>query len=384
MKRTRICLLALVMMIVSVFGGAAYAEGVALEEALGQVGSGEGLVRLSDDFSKYDYYSSPVYTGNEGKYVVLYRVGPEKEFTISDEPFADSFNGVDIGEAEVYLDLDMMAKIPEEHRATTVEEIGNIIMFESFYLHNGTIISTSSLSGSDSGPSKIGLIAAMQGEDVPDEELPEEEEEEYVSEYKAVFIGVAVAALYNAEDGSSCSFQSQTFPYAEMRSNPEASTISDTLYLLADVYNACLSEDYDALSGSVEILTLNAELDEAHVTAMDEMLYADTMDYGAFFEYTVDMIWEYAAQLREADKKNGDYYGQVIEQQSLNGLFYLLANCDYNSVEKADFLIKMNKDYLGKIDLSCMDEMKEFTFSTLDSFEWDNEMISLLVQLGAM
>ena len=117
--------------------------------------------------------NSENYKVNSGKYIVLYRVGPEKEYTISYTPFDEAFEGIDLTEPQVYLDLDKMKLIPEEYRAKTVEEIGNIIMLEGFYVHSGTITSRV-VDSSDDYTDLRTLQAIMNGSEPSEEQIDNE------------------------------------------------------------------------------------------------------------------------------------------------------------------------------------------------------------------
>ncbi|MBR4040034.1 MAG: hypothetical protein IKJ11_08055 [Clostridia bacterium] len=358
-------------------GSAAFAEGITLEEALTQVGSVQGDVLLSGDFSALDYFSSMDYVQNSGKIVVLRRVGPEKEFTVSKQVFSDDFNGVDVGETKVYLDMDAMAMIPDEFRAATVDEIGNVIMFETFYLHAGTISSYSA--AYETSPSARGLDGAMKDEST---ELPGEEEVNAL-EYKAVFTGHAVAALYNAEDGSSLAFDLREFPYAELRSNPEASNVSELMYAAAAVYNACQTQDEETVwESALELILYESVMTEDQLNKLVELLSADVLDYTAFADFMLDIIWDGAGKLCELDKEYGKLYQKAIDEQSLEGVFYLLSESDYNSISKSDIVIKLNKDYMGKIDMNVLEEMRTDTLDLLNQINWDPEMLYVLYLLS--
>lgn len=362
----------------------ASSDGISLEEALGLVGTDQKRVLLSDDFSAYDYFSSPLYTGNTGKFVVLYRYGPEKEFTISDTRFSDEFNGVDADEPEVYLDLEAMAQIPEEYRATTVDEIGNIIFVETFYVHTGTISSRRSMF--EERVTAAGLEAAMKGEE-ENSDLPTEDVE-ISFEYKPVFTGCAVVALYDAADGSSWAFDLAEFSYAELRKNPEASDISDVVYQIAPLYNACLEQNESEYYTSGEMLLLYDGMDDSFLEDEDADRIAELMDmgapdYDAAKAFAVELIWDCAAQLRELDSANRHSYDAVIEEKSLNGLFYILANSDYNGIRKSDMQIIFDKDYLGKIDTKKLEEIREETLEVMGMIDWNPVILNeILTEAG--
>lgn len=384
MSRWGKMLTAVVLMCIMLLGSIAMAEGIPLEEALLMVGSGEEMVLLSDDFSQYDYYTSEYYTSNTGKFIVLHRVGPEKEFTQSTQSFPDDFNGVDIGEVKVYLDLEMMAQIPEEYRAATVEEVGNIIIVETLYFHTATIFSYEYENSNE--PSSWELNRIINNEEEDDEEEDNEKlekEENFSTKYKAAFTGYAIAAAYNAEDGSSVSFDIREFPIPEMRDNPEAADLTEWMFRLAALYNTCVEANEDECYQALVEMLLDERTDANRSRKLlDAMGNEEGIHYEAVRAYAEELIWEDAQKFTTLDKEYSKLYKKVIDEKSLNGLFYLLNNCNYSGISKSDWEIALYKLYMGKIDQTAVDEMKEEVAEVMDLIGWDPELFEVLLMLS--
>lgn len=347
----------------------ALADGVSLDQALTMIDEANEPILLNDDFSMYDLLSSDFYTHNEGKIIILYRVGPEKEFTVSYEPLADEYSGVDIGEAKVYLDVERMKLIPEQYRAKSTDEVGNIIMLESRFILSGQILQHTH--DDDDEPTMQELKEIVRNDATSTEstdELPEREEQHaYV--YKPVFAGVTAVALYNAENGTSAAFDVKLFPEAELRDNPTAANIVEVIYALVDVYNACANGNVYSFKEAAEDLLEQTMLETAH---KDELLvlFSDA-DYPTIRNKMVQLIWVYAEKICQVDRKHADEYRYVLEEQSLEGLFYLLKKYSYTAVTKSDKDIIRDKDYLGEIDMSTLDVMWSDVKEIMETLEWN-------------
>lgn len=347
----------------------ALADGVSLDQALTMIDEANEPILLNDDFSMYDLLSSDFYTHNEGKIIILYRVGPEKEFTVSYEPLADEYSGVDIGEAKVYLDVERMKLIPEQYRAKSTDEVGNIIMLESRFILSGQILQYTH--DDDDEPTMQELKEIVRNDATSTEstdELPEKEEQHaYV--YKPVFAGVTAVALYNAENGTSAAFDVKLFPEAELRDNPTAANIVEVIYALVDVYNACANGNVYSFKEAAEDLLEQTMLETAH---KDELLvlFSDA-DYPTIRNKMVQLIWVYAEKICQVDRKHADEYRYVLEEQSLEGLFYLLKKYSYTAVTKSDKDIIRDKDYLGEIDMSTLDVMWSDVEEIMETLEWN-------------
>lgn len=355
----------------------AFAKTYTLDEALSMVETGEDRIQLSGDFNKYNVINSENYKVNSGKYIVLYRVGPEKEYTISYTPFDEAFEGIDLTEPQVYLDLDKMKLIPEEYRAKTVEEIGNIIMLEGFYVHSGTITSRV-VDSSDDYTDLRTLQAIMNGSEPSEEQIDNEEQNEGLASYKAVFHGVTAISLFNSDDGSSLLFDAELFPHAELRSNPQAADIADTIYSLINILKACLNQDtLEFLIQLQEYIDVETEYFK-QLVALTE---ADTIDYSTALQLTYDEIWRYAETICDADPNNADYYKKVIENRLLNGLLFLIQYGDYTGVDKDDADIVRDKDYIGRIDYSVLETVWTDVADVMNILSWDTEVLSIVFQM---
>lgn len=369
--------LALLLTLVCVFllsNNTALADGISLNQALTMVDDTNERILLNDDFSMYDMMSSDFYTHNEGKIVILYRIGPEKEFTKGSEPITADYLGVDVGDTKVYLDVERMKLVPEQHRAKTADEIGNIFMLESFFTVSGQILED--IYAGDDDPNLLSnlleLVDVMKDDTKStetSEEIPEREEQHaYV--YKPVFAGVTAVTLYNAKNGTSAAFDVKYFPEAEIRDNPKAADLAEVIYALGDVYNAhaCISDDVDTYIEAVTELLLQESLEPSH---KDELLLLFGDVNNDIQNKMIELMWVYAEKVRQADSEHDDLYRLVLEEKSLKGLYFLLNACSYSAVTKSDDAIIRDKDYLGDIDLSTLDVMWHDVDEMMKGIEWD-------------
>lgn len=364
---------ALLLTLVCVFlisNNTALADGISLNQALTMVDDTNERILLNDDFSMYDMMSSDFYTHNEGKIVILYRIGPEKEFTISSEPITADYLGTDIEEAKVYLDVKRMKLIPEQHRAKTAAEVGNIIMLESFFTVSSQILED--IYDGDDDPNMLELVGIMMDDTIntaSTEEVPAKEERHaYV--YKPMFTGVTAVTLYNAQNGTSAIFDVNYFPEAEIRDNPKAADLAEVIYALGDVYNAyaCIGDDVDTYTEAVVALLAQELLDPSH---KDELLLLFGDVNNDIQNKMIELMWVYAEKVRQADSEHDDLYRLVLKEKSLKGLYFLLNACSYSAVTKSDDAIIRDKDYLGDIDLSTLDVMWHDVDEMMKGIEWD-------------
>jgi len=354
---------------------AAMAKTYTIDEAIALIGTEEGRknngrVEISDDLSAYNYSTSPDYTLNDGKVLVLYRVGPEKKFSSSDTAFDETYSGVDKGEPKVYLCTGIMENIPEEMRAASLADAGNLLIFDAFYEVSGIITTTSYTEEVTAAKAARGFEQAMQGQAAEEEAIAEDVEIGY--KYQPVFNGYIEAALFNTADGSSTSLAENIYPYPELRSNGAAADVATDLFALARCLEACWAMDEMAFyEPCFELFYSENMADDADFENVLNLYSAETVDYAALEAAVTKLIWKHAVTLPALDSEFADMYNQAIAEQNLNGLYYLLNEADYSGVSKSDLEMNLTKAYMGTINLDEMDTMAAEVSAIMDDLGWD-------------
>lgn len=362
----------------------ALADGVSLEEALAMVGQPDcpDLIELEDDLVQLDFLSTPSYSLNEGKFIVVLREAPQKKYETRSEAYPSDYCGKDDGEVKTYLYASIMKEMSEDDRALTVAEIGNVLMAESFYVIEAEISTTESTGDAErASDAVLQLILSGQTDEAEAmQEMQAEQEAEQVKIYKytPVFAGIGAVNLYNWADCSSLNLYLEYYPAPEMRDNPEADDYWDMIIEIVGIAQYAYAGDIDGAAAYIN--------DEAN--CLDEALLESmlSMDAETLYETCDAELWRCAALMAEAD---GDantmaQYQQVIDARNLSGLAYIAQARNYNGVGYNDLSIQYSKLYTGEVD---MDEVKTTMVDVAElmsseEISWDAGILYFLLFMG--
>jgi len=382
MKKNLAVILALCLCLLM---SAALAEGVSLEEALAMVGQPgcPELIALDDHMAHLELLSSPDYTLNEGKFIVVMREAPLKKYESRQEPYDADYAGVDDGTAKAYLHAGIMQTIPEERRAATVEEIGNVLMAETMYYISGQITTSENVPEPETASDQV-LALLMEGKTdeaqaMQEMQAQQEEKEGENYRYVPVYDGVYMVNLYNWADGSSLNMDVAAAPSPEMRANPEADDYWDMILEAIDIARYAVQGDVEG--AAAYIINESAYMETEVLAGMLEM------DAQGIYAACEEAIWKYAALMAAADgdKDTMEQYAKVINARNLSALAYIAQTRAYNSVSDSDFIIEYGKKYTAQTDPSELEAMLEADAALLagEQISWNPFIIYLITMLGS-
>ena len=330
-----------------------------LNEALASMNSKSGRIEISDKLEDYDPDNFGEIDFGQFRLVILERWLPEKEFTEYDSGYPDNyipdlpddFTGVDIGESRVWLRCDLMNMLPEEFRASSLDEADILIIAESQYFLSGTI-SVSDFYYSD------------------DEEIPEfetiEEMEAYIAEHQPVIKSITYYPKFGAyaliDFYSAVTKTSQVYDYTvtyprRFARNPAAQDIWYGMEALADVMDALNAPDTDRdfLFAAFEELETDDYVPEAKTGFWKNCV--EQGEYQAAFSSVNEYYWAMAAELSAADlnEKHQANYSMIIEEQDRTALAAFASFCDYSGFDTPVETIRDNKEYLAVPDYDWLE-----------------------------
>lgn len=360
----------------------AMAGGYTIDEALQLVGTEEGranggMLELTDDFSQFYIYHEEFFSSEGGKTIILWREAPEKEYTPSPTPIDADFAGKALGEPKVYLCAELMEQIPEDKRAQTFEEADNILMAEVIYDLSGRIW-TSTEEFKTELPDRDALDGILSGEGAGEQSAePEEESSAYV--YHPLYECTVLTGLYSTETLGASFVDWMTYPYAEMRSNPEADDYwTEMLMLLTLLQNSAIEDGEARFNALLEaLLSVDMEASALTEAEWDELIdLALGEDMEALGNYCWDKFWEMAPLLGELDPECAEMFDEAIAQQSLDGMFYIVNTRSYSSVDMEDDEIISSKSYLGQPDLEVLGRLLNEAVELMGYYDWDMAEVS--------
>lgn len=373
----------LLVILLAFFGVFTSAEALDLEDALGFVGQGYDRIEITDDFSKYNWNNTIPYTYNEGKIVILWREAPLKQFEKLSEPVPDDYEGKDIGNPKTYLCAELMEQIPEEFRATTPEEVGNIILVETqpictasissyaeSYLDNiAKCISTQDINKMLDGDASLAATYLM---------LDNLRAPDY---YKPLFSTVVMVSVYNAETGGSVPMDWDLFEYKEMRSNPDAADIWDNMNMYGGFW-----DEFTAVNGRVQVTKeeMDRHLENIAMISEEDYEYLSYLREHSSMDIPLalkERYWEMAKQLaeQESDPDIRAAYFSAIEVENRE-VFDMIVNLQsYSSVSMSDEKIMDGLYYIGIPSEERMEEMLQETIDVLEEYlDWELLYLELL------
>ena len=341
------------------------AEAYTLDEALKLVGTSEtpgdsGLIGLEGDFSQYDLLRGGEFELADGKFIILRREAPLKQFNVSDTLFPEDYEGIDLGSPKVSLCAGLMAALPEQILAKTSEEAANVIMAETLYLHTGSIITT--MGGEPSLPTEEALEAVLAGGSGEEVEIPQNEAE-VTYQYKPMFTGLSLISLYNRETLGSTSVDLAQYDYAELRENPAADDHWINMAALADVAAAATSGQSELLGDALDMLEMIGFLSPQELEDLNRR--ASEGDVDGMAGLCMERFWTMAEELKVLDPKAAEHFDKAILKHSLPGMQFIVSLRQYAGVHMDDNLIIETKSYIGEVDMGALDRMLSDALKTL-------------------
>ncbi|MBR6766922.1 MAG: hypothetical protein IKM02_03115 [Clostridia bacterium] len=336
-----------------------------LDEALKMVGTDQaaalnGRIPLSDDFSGYDPVGGWDYTPSDGKIIILWRECAEPEYSRSSFPFPDMYRGDKSGADKVYLCADLMELIPEQYRAASTAEAGNILMADSNYFFDGMIES----SGDNRRPSEPGIEA---------EESIWNTHGMNTDEYRPLFISGIGIYLYNMETRERLVGESIFSDYAELRDNPEADDLWEEMLTLRDLSDAMTLEKADDRReyGQIHLnlLMYASALPQRELDALSGMIMRDEAQ--AVIDACAEFFWSKAQELIELDPEFEEEYAAAISARSFDALSELISARAFAYVPLTHEEIRIRKAYIGTPDLNALHDLLIQAVDTLDQAGWD-------------
>lgn len=336
-----------------------YVNSYTLAEALDLVGTESGradggMLPLKGDFSDINPYEGPMLDSTDGKIIILWREGPEKEFEQQSNPFPENYEGKDIGEEQVYLCAALMEELPEERRARSLDEPYLILLAETRYRHSATIISQEDTSGTAKQPPSADEIDRLFSEDADADDISPSatfSPSSLIHKYRPAFTCCASVSLCDPESGAASFLGYETFPFHEMRDNPEADDLWEQILALAQ-----LAANEDPSDGFVRLLTGNfSYLPEDEMSLLLEQILSGRTDEIA--AHCTELIWQMAEKFKELDPAAKDAYDEAIRLSSFKALNHIVNRRSYASVSMSDFRIRSQKAYLGTPDMDRLEEM---------------------------
>ncbi|MCR5566056.1 MAG: hypothetical protein K6F61_04330 [Clostridiales bacterium] len=323
-----------------------------------------------DDLSGYsianDSFSE--ITGDTVKLLFLERRSPEKEFTAlkqtppltGSEGFPDDFEGYDVGPARIWLRGDLMARLPENLRAHSLEEATHIFIAEDIYFYASTLISYDYSKRDDLDPPEFETTEEMTAYFLEHQPVLES-----VTYYPA-FSSYAFLTLYETGTKRCSIFDAKETPCKWFARNREASVqwsnMSTLITLEASVEAGPDYESADALKNKISNLDF--------VPDVKKTLWSACLDQGRFdlaAAAITEHFWVMAEELKNLDpsEKNRKNYDLIIAARDAAALGHYVNFCDYSGFEKSIDLIESEKEYLAAPDWDWLEESVQGTVNEL-------------------
>lgn len=260
----------------------------------------------------------------------------------------------------MYLCADLMERIPEEYRAASAAEAGNILMADSNYFFDGMIES----SGDNRRPSEPGIEA---------EESIWNSDGMNTDEYRPLFISGIGIYLYNTETKGRLVGESRFSDYAELRDNPEADDLWAGMLSLNDLAAAMTLEKADDRREEGELiwhlLRYRSVLPQQELDALREMILQDEAQAAA--DACGQFFWARAEELIELDPDFEEEYAAAISARSFDALSELVSARAFAYVPLTHEEIRIRKAYIGTPDLNALHDLLIQAVDTLDQAGWD-------------
>ena len=358
MRKLSCILLALVLVLLP--GAAAFADVESLptiDEAL-RAGASE-KTEVSDRLDGYSVFNDAFEDFTEDfRILVLQREAPYKEFTANKvyppftnaNGFPDDFAGVDEGSPRLWFRADLMQRIPEEYRASSLADATYIILADTVYEWDGT------LSESDYKDSDDGELPEFESVEEMTQYFMEHPREVESITYYPKFGIYSVISIFETKTTRSMMYD---YTYAASRrfaKNPEAAIQLDNMSYLVDLlYELDAEQGPDEARMEEIIRSLDFVPTETQHLWLGSLF---TQSYDDTRTYITDYFWTMAEQLKnlDSDKENKANYDMILSEKNLPA-FQLFSNwCEYGGFTLAISTIGAAKAYMAEADPEWIEE----------------------------
>ena len=345
--KKRIIILILLFTLLSSF--ACKAEFPSINYVLAHFNSYSGSVEVSDDLSAYFWENQGDIDYGSLRFIILEREAPEKEFTALDsgypdamiDGFPDDFSGFDVGSPKIKVRCDLMSKLPEAFRATSLANADILLVAENIYLLDSTLIVTDYAKNSSS--------------EIPEVETLEElaaylEANQPVIDkitYYPTFGSLTMVNLYDRNRLAAL----YDYTYTEgmvFAQNPDAAGQWNNMQKVFGVITE--------LAAGSDSATINEYIAALEFLPQSKSNIWQTCvsenEYSTAFTLIDDYYWEMAQTLSSLDssEENRDVYSLIIEARDYKTLSLFASHCNYSGFERSIASIEEAKDYLTASD----------------------------------
>ena len=326
-------------------------------------GKQKGRIEVVNELDKYLYTNPGEFEMKGLKCIILERVWPEPAFEMSDVSFADgTFVPKDTGPAKVYLRKDWMEALPKQMRATSMKEASFLVVAENIYRLEQQIIHTEYKdAGAESIPESITTVEEMA------EYLAEHPKEPDRITYKTLYTAYAMVGLYDREDGTWISYDSDRKQSPIQCKNREAgdkwASMQDALILSKILRTKEGRPSVKELSAMLETLIwldeTNAKKIGDQITAKKYTKAADALD---------KVFWSMAKELQklDKDKEAQSWYKKLLKEKDPDALALYANLRDYYAITTPDEEIIRDKLYFGPYDPARLEEL---TLELIEEFK---------------
>ncbi len=363
----KLCLLLALCMLFSAAAGAVRAESgnvYLINRALDLLDSRNyDRVEVRNIFDAYQYNNPGSFSVDGVKCIILERYAPDKEFFISDDDlFEIGATGGDIGEARVFVRLDLMRRLPRKMQAKSLGEANILVFAETMHALESEIVHTEYEGGSGSIPDYLTNAAELA---------------QYLAEHPRRVIGHTYKPLYNlymmitaySTTNKTCMISTyQKNPYLLKPNNPRAAAQWDAMKNLGEALKAL-----DATGEGVRSSAAKKALDAAEDVAQRQRnTWKDLISNGDYdtARYSIEKVyWPMAEELAAMDDSEiaAEWYPVIIESRDLAALEFFVSYQDYTGVSLPDETIIDEKLYMGAVDEDWMDgNLDDFVMELVD------------------
>ena len=359
MKRIFSCIAVFILLLATASAANAdTAKLPAIDEILSS-GSEGGKVEVSDNLDAY----SPLNDSFEDidhdiKILFLEREGPEKEFTEKkvyppfgdSDGFSDDFMGVDIGKSRVWLRTDLMNRIPEYFRATSLKDATYLLMAETMYMWGGTLIVSDFKNDIDETPPVFDTIEEM-------EEYMRTHQRVITSQtYYPVFASFSFISLYDTQTKNVSYFDVNYTEAKYFGRNREASEQWNKMISLYEIIEALDENKKVNPSAAKQKIEELEFIPEGKASLWISCI--DAEEYSTAAYSIADYFWSMAEDLKNLDpaEDNRKNYDLIISEKNINTLANFVDFCDYSGFEKPISTIRAQKEYLAGPDAAWMEK----------------------------
>lgn len=316
--------------------------------------TGKGGTEVCDDLSAYDPLSDTIpVIDKDFRLIILQREMPLKEFTAktdyppfeNEDGFDDDFVGVDIGSPRVWLRNDLMERLPEQFRASSLEDATYLIIAENLYVWDGTVSTCD--------------YKENENLDLPEFSSADEMAAYFAEHPKTVesityypkFCAFTLVSLYETETKRCSNFDYTVTSAMRFARNPDAGTKREEMSVTAGIL--------DALDEGM-ITDAKKAIEEAGFVSQGQKdrwtSSIDAGDYAAASSSLTEYYWAMATDLRDLDpsSENRENYNLIITAQNRQALDLFADYCDYYGFDRSISSIEESGDYIAAPDYDWM------------------------------